>query len=68
MFEELDYKCDINEERIRYYNNENNYYVVFFIEYKMYTIGCFNENEDIAIDIPINKAINKQVEELGWNK
>lgn len=68
MFEKLGYEQDLNSERIRYFNEETKYYVVFFLEYKIYTIGCSNENEDVGINIELHKAINKQVEELGWNE
>lgn len=64
MFEKLGYKPDINDERIRYFNSDNNYYVVFFLKYDIYTVGSTNENEDVGIDIELHEAINKQVEEL----
>lgn len=64
MFEKLGYKPDINDERIRYFNSDNNYYVVFFLKYGIYTVGSTNENEDVGIDIELHEAINKQVEEL----
>lgn len=68
MFEEIDYEVDFNKERIRCFNKKLKYYVVFFLDYKIYTIGCKNKNEDVAIDIKLQQAINKQVEELGWYK
>lgn len=45
MFEKLEYEQDLNSERIRYFNKKIKYYVVFFLEYGIYTIGCSNENE-----------------------
>lgn len=70
MFEKLGYEKDMNNERIRYFKEYNNttYYIVFFLEYKIYTIGCSNIREDVGVDVPLSLAINKKVEELGWDE
>ena len=61
MFEELGYDLvETTPYIMYYYNEENNIYIWF---YNSETIEIVNE-----FTLDILKAINKQVEELGWNK
>lgn len=61
MFEELGYDLvETTPYMMYYYNEENNIYIWF---YNSETIEIVNE-----FTLDILKAINKQVEELGWNK
>ena len=62
MFEELGYKQDYNiDYAIRYCNEERDYYIYFY---------KYVRKIEVLHDITLQelKAINKQVEELGWNK
>ena len=60
LFEELGYKEEHHIAYIKYYNQREDYYIWFYKDSK--TIEArFN------IDVKTLKAINKQVEELGWN-
>lgn len=69
MFENLGFECQKNEFTIRYfkefrdYYDEDNYTLEIdfsLIEKKIYS--------DFSIDMCLLKAINKQIEELGWNE
>jgi hypothetical protein len=72
MFEKLGYKYEKRENEILYYTctKEKMYeYILFFLDIKEF----IKDNEDGVIgqySLEINmkelKAINKQVEELGW--
>lgn len=76
MFEELDYEQTKTKRFIKYtykYFTSNWYHIMFDLEEKL--IDCyisndspFSPNEPSSISIDELKAINKQVEELGWNK
>ena len=62
MFEELDFKIDdIKSTYLSYYNKKEDRYIYFDYIYK---------TVEVQFDITMNllKAINKQVEELGWNE
>ncbi len=62
MFEELGFDLvETTPYMVYYYNEENDIYIWFCNNGK--TIEIVNE---FALDTL--KAINKQVEELGWNK
>lgn len=68
MFEELGFECDSYEFTIRYYKEFRDYDdesytldIVFrLIEQKLFS--------DFDIDMKLLKAINKQIEELGWDE
>ena len=80
LFEELGYKKEIdNKIHITYYNGnfENEQkcdkQITFDLESKSfiaYSPYELNDYEDCSIFINIDElqAINKQIEELGWNK
>ena len=74
MFEKLGYVIDINCLGIlRYVKHDTNYnidyYIRFFGDLKEISCNKLEENELSIFDIDLNllQAINKQVEELGWN-
>lgn len=61
MFEKLGYDLvETTPYMVYYYNEENEIYIWFYTNTK--TIEIVNE-----FTLDILKAINKQVEELGWN-
>lgn len=65
MFEKLGYKKDEYSKCIFYYNpNEINDEIVFYLENRTFDRDYYGHAN--AITIPLLKAINKQVEELGW--
>lgn len=71
MFEELGYKLDINNEKELLYRKtcygsigEFYFRIWFYKDFKTFEISK-RSNE---IDMPLFQAINKQIEELGWNK
>lgn len=67
MFEELDFQCNSNEFNIRYYQEFRDYddeSYTLDIDFRLIEKKIFS---DFSIDMPLLKAINKQVEELGWN-
>lgn len=60
LFEELGYEVDYkNDYSLRYHNEENDYYIYFY---------NYSKKIEVLHDITLQelKAINKQVEELGW--
>ena len=62
MFEELEYEYEWNEaNQICVFNIDSNEWLWFYLERKTFEYG-----EEISMELL--KAINKQVEELGWNK
>lgn len=62
MFEELGYKYEFNNKyHIRYYNVEKDNYIWFDLQLKTLEISEYCNLKEL-------KAINKQIEELGWNK
>ena len=66
MFEELDYRIEICNDGIWYDNSdgENDGDAINFNNDKyIQLIGDFE-----IVELDLLKAINKQVEELGWNK
>lgn len=77
MFEELGYKYDlIDEENFVYAINYQNYTlcVAFDKKYKCYSLykmsggfPAFSCEPFGFVDMKLNKAIQKQIEELGWN-
>lgn len=66
MFEELGYKYmeDYNGCLFRYVNiNENPYVYIYFYIDKTIEIAS-----DYGLSYKVFEAINKQIEELGWNE
>ena len=72
MFEELGYIQSINDDKEIVYNYD-------FEDFSTYSYICFNKSDEkiemennfiVGCDITIRtlQAINKQIEELGWNK
>ena len=73
MFEELGYELDINVlDIIRYSKEEKDLKSVirFNVDEKTISTNSVVNNDLWVLDITSEelKAINKQVEELGWNK
>ena len=77
MFEKLGYEIDEqNNKEILYkmkWEISTTYYVSFDLEHKW--LECFitsdspfEPSKSYTIDIDLLQAINKQVEELGWNE
>ena len=72
MFEELGYKLDINHNFLDYWKFEETKYAVisrhiwFDLNNKSYS--TINIYEIAKIDMPTHRAIQKQLEELGWLK
>lgn len=80
MFAELGYEEKIDQYCIRYIKPETytsvfrkfnrNHEVLFCFrdgDYTAYTFSCINETiEPLFVDLKLHKAINKQLEELGW--
>lgn len=70
MFEELEYFKKIDNEHYLHYETNNRdgifseYMVVFDKRFKTYFAQCYDE--PMNIDIDTQKAINKQLQELGW--
>ena len=62
MFEELGYKQTNNNIYSTCYKNEKEDYYIYFYNY--------SKKIEVLHDITIQElqAINKQIEELGWNK
>lgn len=72
MFEKLGFKqerCDSLFIDYVIYDNKNEYAICFRLSNKDIDIvnNTFNREYDY-LKMPILQAINKQVEELGWNK
>ena len=68
MFEELGFECSKNKFSIRYYKEFRDYdddSYTLDIDFRLIEEKLFS---DFGIDIRLLKAINKQVDELGWNK
>lgn len=61
MFEELGYEENYHIAYVMYYNKEEDYYIWFFKDIKTIEVR-------FDIDMKLLKAINKQVEELGWEE
>lgn len=61
LFEELGYEENYHIEYIMYYNKEEEKYIWF-----SRTDETIEARFDI--DMPLLKAINKQIEELNWNE
>jgi hypothetical protein len=70
MFEELGYKQVRNDKYGIKYINEDDWdaEVEFDLEWKTFdaSLNDFGEIRPDSIDIPKFKAIQKQLEELGW--
>jgi hypothetical protein len=60
MFEKLGYKEDFHIAYIKYYNEKEDKYIWFSKPTKTVEIM-------FDIDMDLLKAINKQIEELGWD-
>ncbi len=72
MFEKLGYHLEktINDDRFINYTNTNERYAEFFFDKQEKNVVKTFLNSGIAERITSQElqAINKQVEELGWNK
>lgn len=81
MFEELGYEQEEYKDKIAYHleqvvlGQKNCFGVSFdkdFKSYHTYAYGWFENgtpfDTNLCIDIKLHKAINKQIEELGWLK
>ena len=80
MFEELGYEYQKNNNILNYHLEQNDskgvqmrFGIFFNLDYKYYhtyAYGLFENGKPydsyLSIDIKIHKAINKQIEELGW--
>lgn len=72
MFENLGYKLDksSNPNYIDYWKNEETKYIVFAkricFDLRRKTYYIFYSFETIGIDMSTHRAIQKQIEELGW--
>ena len=65
MFKELGYKCSIYYDRnkiIQYYNEKVRF--IFWIVEQEFSASEYGELKNITVDE--FKAIQKQMEELGW--
>lgn len=61
MFEELGYLKSTTNNLIEYQNEyRDEEYVDFYRKEKYYNCGLY------LVDMPLHKAIQKQLEELGW--
>jgi hypothetical protein len=68
MFEELGFKCEEYNSYIRYYQEFTDFYDEVFaldINFRFFEKKIYS---DFPIDMRLLKAINKQIEELGWNE
>ncbi|MGM9881593.1 MAG: hypothetical protein ACI31S_01975 [Bacilli bacterium] len=68
MFEELGYEYFNNGLRISYNNFEKECKLIEFQLDKKKMILADDSEEIVELSIQEIKAINKQIEELGWNK
>lgn len=67
MFEKLGYKLKIDAPtNFRYQDKENNKEIRFWRIYKFIEVEDFEDNS-MFLSMPELQAINKKVEELGWN-
>ena len=67
MFEELGFEYQENEINIKYYKEYTDCYdesYILEIDFRLIEKKIYS---DFSIDMHLLKAINKQVEELGWN-
>lgn len=67
MFERLGYKLIQNDVNWLIYSFNNKFKIMFYKPQQDFKIECL-ENIYNTIDMEELQAINKQVEELGWNK
>lgn len=72
MFEklgyELAYEYQEGDDEIRYYgpgSDDENIEIIFYLNERKFSIESFIE---ARVDADVLKAINKQIEELGWYK
>lgn len=66
MFEELEFECKKTDFSITYYKEFRDYddeSYTLDIDFRLIEKKFFS---DFDINMPLLKAINKQVEELGW--
>ena len=68
MFEKLGYEHFNNGLRISYNNFEKECKLIEFQLNKKKMILADDSEEIVELSIQEIKAINKQIEELGWNK
>ena len=66
MFEELGYECSKYYDRNQMieYRKEDSTSVLFWIKERKFSVSEYCEPKDITVDE--FKAIQKQMEELGW--
>lgn len=64
-FERLGYKYEKRDNEILY-SLDNGNYIIFFEDDKIICTDGENNVQGIEMDMKELKAINKQVEELGW--
>lgn len=71
MFKKLGYKQEEIDEQLIYFKTDDltdvEYDIIFYLDEK--TFEATTDNPEYANDINIKElqAINKQIEELGWN-
>ena len=67
MFKELGYEVEFNHNKCMSYIRNNKQIIRFLKGIKV--IEMINKDEyEFAYELDLLKAINKQVEELGWNE
>lgn len=67
MFKELGYECSKYYDRnkiIQYYNEKEDVQFLFWIAEQEFSVSEYGELKNITVDE--FKAIQKQIEELGW--
>jgi hypothetical protein len=76
MFEKLGYEIDEENDREILYKMKweisDTYYVSFNLEYKNFECFVISDSpfepvKSFEVDLDLLQAINKQIEELGWN-
>lgn len=74
MFEKQNYMLIENNENYITYEYVNKakdkFTIAFCLKYKVYDFECIIGDKDIygnEVDLCLHNAINKQIEELGWN-
>jgi len=67
MFEKLEYECETYGDEIKY-TYKGNYADVYIYFHKQINQIEINSDKDITFNFSMKelKAINKQIEELGW--
>lgn len=68
MFEKLEYEKEKGDLDIQLYKNKNGYGEIIFDLIDKAIRASNDENEAIYFNVKELQAINKKVEELGWNE